>query len=521
MLSQPYIPKPQELMFASLTLGVPIKEVLKESSKRIVYLSPNQFNTLYSRLSIRQYVFNHPNIRAGIYALEDKIMIVERSFEDSYKIMAYNVPAIACAYMLKKHKIEDVLDRGYPLVSRKLSIHFKNMYKMRDAYNSLARAHDNFEYTMSEISLDTSELDIDYELKIIKGLKRKYGITGELTSEHIILVFKNLEVGNDVEGYISYKRLDVRIDRMSLKINSIRFEFANGFVMDTSWGFGFYHLHPHISGDGSVCYGNQGTLASAYIKQMNLELYIDVLVETLSGYNAGDDGHNPYTSVSNIRRTLSSVESLFSGLEDVSDQRRIAQQIYIAVREGRRTLRTMGTAVHSLAGGTCHACQRELELSNVLGGYICRNNQCNASVRYEQTIQCPSCHEPMSRIWNYQQLEWTYNCINETCLRGPIRLYEDGSVRCPSCGNNLMPDEDGQYYCECDEEESIFISSDRIITTPLDRLSYDDTELEFRRQDGSVLLLPIPPTVTSQTIAPEDEVGHQENTDIPDEERPF
>lgn len=510
MLSQPYVPRTEELMFASLVLNVPMKDILKETANRTSYLSANQFHALYSQLKIRQYNFTYPRLNAGIYALNDKIIVAERNFDSPINFLPFNATAIACAYMLKKHNIDEILDRAYPMIAKQLSKHLKILYSIREYSISIDRAWEDFRDKMSTIILNLEPIDINYEFRILKGLKKKYGITAEMDSEFITFQFKNIEVGNDVEGRISYKRIDVKVKRENLSVESIEFEFPNGFIYNTGWDVNFFYLHPHISTSGSICYGNQSTLLKNYISEQNLEMFIDLLVETISGYNAGSSEAQPYTSVTNIRRTLSSIDELFKGIEDLSNRVNIVKEIRKAIERGQRTIRTLSTGVQSAGVGRCVSCQGELELSGAFGGFICRNETCISSPRNQEIVACPECEWPMNRTWDFQNLRYIYYCNQGDCIEGPLNINHDGTIPCPACGDHLHRDEDDEFYCDC-QEDSIFISGDRVLRSDVSEILDEHEGYVFRRRGGFLRLESIPRnSVPDETQTGTNEVGYIE-----------
>lgn len=115
---------------------------------------------------------------------------------------------------------------------------------------------------------------------------------------NITLSFHKIKCGNDNEGYIHYKSIDVKLSN-SLNPVSFRFYF-NRFYADSADGL---YWHPHC-GDDSICWGDNVTEYELFRGAANLEMIAMMIKEALASYNPG----NPYLAVKHIANRVSCID---------------------------------------------------------------------------------------------------------------------------------------------------------------------------------------------------------------------
>ena len=95
------------------------------------------------------------------------------------------------------------------------------------------------------------------------------------------MLFKNVKCGNETEGYIQYKSIEVFLSDSYFPSRTI-FTF-NKFFYDTAWSIGkMGSLHPHISDEGCFCFGNRKGDYTLYTEGRSYPKKIRELMDQIS-----------------------------------------------------------------------------------------------------------------------------------------------------------------------------------------------------------------------------------------------
>lgn len=202
--------------------------------------------------------------------------------------------------------------------------------------------------------------------------------------------FKNVSCGNETEGHINYKAVNLWVNS-KFQLTKCEFVFSK-FVLNSEW---FSHtVHPHISGRSGICYGNRKSDFQLYRDHLAYEFYIDLISETVRSYNPD----NPYVSLSEVRSQLA---------------------VYEEVLRGNKTLEEMPIAERSrriVEMSTLDECSR---CGNYMMAGRCNNLECVACPDHIEI--CSACNNPMEATWEEHQRLNTYRCeehdICERCSR--------------------------------------------------------------------------------------------------------
>lgn len=503
-MEHPYVPRGEILAISSLCLNVPVKNIAEASSEHIMLCSSNMFRNL-QRNSINVSVSNRNISSYTMFITPDKKILLQNhenqgsSSRSSRRLYDERLATMYCiAFLLEKYGIDDIKDMTGSIAG----IVYKHMNIIDSINEQTRRISSNvneIKYLVQGMSIMTFEPK--RADKFVKSLKRKYNVLGAIEGRNIKLTFKKLKVGNDVEGYINYKRLYVYIDKATLHVVRVVFEFPSGFMFDPHWGItNPFVYHPHISSDcSSVCYGNQSDNINTYMYSNNIEMFIDTLIEVIRGYNPGSGGEGPYQSVTRILQSLGDIENLWKGLKDYSNpeeaSKTIITQLYGQRRQERNRRTVMPPGVMSLRLTGCPHCGEDITQNSNGTGYICTNTECHANVMH---IEHCSCGETMSSYWDYHDLSYQYYCTNEDCITGPVNVFDNRPI-CPICGEQTsFHSEDDDSWYQCDECSDVIFDRDR-------RLESTDflASTERLRRDGSGNLY-------VEDIPDEDEVDDQE-----------
>uniref|UniRef100_A0A6H1ZKB3 Uncharacterized protein n=1 Tax=viral metagenome TaxID=1070528 RepID=A0A6H1ZKB3_9ZZZZ len=263
-----------------------------------------------------------------------------------------------------------------------------------------------------------------------KAVNKRKGLM-EVINNNIIITFHNIRSGNDIEGYIKYRKIRM-VFNGNLTITNIQYHFSK-FYYDTDWLY-VGCLHPHVMGT-SMCWGNRTEDWGLYCKAQAWVFWVDLLRESLSSYNPA----GPYRSVTNIRNDISQLQRVLMGNDEL-----------LLITEAEAVSRRIFELV-SLSQAYCRACNTMLNEDD-----DCLNIVCSYSPNYEAS--CSICggrlvtqgeHTPRTR------LQWVcatcYTCpvcnmssINDHCTDitcvavQPMTQYEEGS--CLHCEYTMLVD---------------------------------------------------------------------------------
>jgi hypothetical protein len=183
----------------------------------------------------------------------------------------------------------------------------------------------------------------------------------EKTDQNIIMNFKQIKVGNDVEGYVSYKNIEITFD-LRFKLLRTRFYF-NKFMYDTGWEMDL-SMHPHIG--SYVCYGNRADDFNAYLAHHNFPFLLDLIKETVNSYYP----ERPFIDIRKLGSRIKAVEKALIGskLGDCENDEKKSKEIFQFVR-GKLTMCGCGSYQY-------------------LGH--CTNPNCVHSLEYQETHPAPA-----------------------------------------------------------------------------------------------------------------------------------
>ena len=114
------------------------------------------------------------------------------------------------------------------------------------------------------------------------------------TEESIAFTFTNIKTGNDIEGYVQYKGITFVWSKEKNTVVNVVYHFSK-FTLATSFELRLA-LHPHISTDGEVCYGNRSEDMGIYKAANSYEYILDLLRDTVMSYNP----ESPYANITKI-----------------------------------------------------------------------------------------------------------------------------------------------------------------------------------------------------------------------------
>lgn len=424
MLDHPYVPPLNEILQASLLTGVPTSKLTDAVANHTSYVNSNSLSLLVQSQNIKN---SYDCMSIKHYYDTAKKTVFIRSNNGSFS----NAFSISLAYLLAKYEGARLTYAIKELLKR-----HKIMSERIEDFESLYRQLSSIHNKMNEYHIHINdEIDPDKLNKILKGFKRKYKIKGDITEEGLIkLSFKNLKVGNELEGYIIYKTLEFYIDVDNMyRIKKIRFTFKSGLVYDTDWRLQTdLYFHPHISFT-NICYGNQQNFVNAYIASDDIEMFVDVLYSVVTGYNPGSHNENddemngnqvPYQSVTQISQSLSQLEELWDNITDIENIDQRSKQVLSMQR-------IYPEGAMSFSPDECPNCGVELSHNDDDDFYYCDNEYCISSGAHLE--RCPECNSVMTRVWNSENRYYRHFCRNRDCIEGPVRLHHGTSPRCPEC----------------------------------------------------------------------------------------
>lgn len=140
-------------------------------------------------------------------------------------------------------------------------------------------------------------------LKKLSKLKIPMEVVDYPNGKYIKFTFKNVKVGNDMEGYIHYKQIDLVLDPFTFSIKDSRFTFKNFSVKSSEYLP--INFHPHIA--SGICFGNMKEEYNRYISNGYYEFALALIKESVYNYNA----ESPYVNIITLAKTIKSCERLW------------------------------------------------------------------------------------------------------------------------------------------------------------------------------------------------------------------
>lgn len=376
-------------------LRVDIDEII-EASKRVSF--GTDIPTFYDNRK------NYSN--ADIYLIDNAIYVEETGAPSIYEAIVI----LASAYLCDKPNYSTNLQKFIVFFNDKKIIiqRIAATQNEIEARINIIRA-ENEKYDAINIILQLENID-KVMAKICKKLKIKYEWQDNL--HH--LTFKNVEVGNQVEGYIKYKSITVFVNDQ-FEVKDIVYEF-NGFVYRATWALGIIgNLHPHIDGR-DICYGNRSDDHRTYVRMGAMDFSTLLLKESIHCYNP----NSPYIKVTDVRTKIDVLEKIVKMSKIEKDGKLINYDTdpeeYSKIFYSE--LRKCPHCFHIL----------QLEPSDVNATLPCTNSLCEANPIAE--ISCPVCGIAMVRgLWNTSDRRYDYACQNDTCSNSVAGREREARIR--------------------------------------------------------------------------------------------
>lgn len=257
---------------------------------------------------------------------------------------------------------------------------------------------------------------VEVSLKFINRIMAKHRGSAKIEANKLILTFNKVKCGNETEGHINYKFIEVHLNLEKLGVKgqdplNIVYGFQK-FSIDAQNGIsGVYTLHPHIR-QSHICFGSRQDDWGIYTQIMNFPFMIDVLYENLNNYEPSD----AYMSVTEIVKTIKTLNIVFKDykkMNPASDPEGVANHIFTGINK-------------------CSICYNILDTNGE-----CFTNRCKANKN--AIIKCDKCGRDMERGKFSQKLqEYEWFCTNTDCIESPKwnnPLREE--LNCKYCGHPL------------------------------------------------------------------------------------
>ncbi len=229
---------------------------------------------------------------------------------------------------------------------------------------------------------------------------KKLGIKYSYDGKHHFL-FKNIKLGNDIEGFIHYKAIEM-VYNNGLYLDDVVFSF-NKFSYRKSWGIPIIgYMHPHIN-DSQICFGNRDSDAMLYRKTGAYEFFALLLKESINNYNPGSP-YEKVTTIINKVMVLEKICNMYKALDSNgelitkdSNPEEYAKLMFSHIRKCR-------VCNHFILPNPEHPDQDG----------VCTNESCTANPN--ATIECPECSRPMTRgVWDDNWSRYRWECHNVEC----------------------------------------------------------------------------------------------------------
>lgn len=274
----------------------------------------------------------------------------------------------------------------------------------------------------------------------------------------------NVKVGNEIEGYINYKKVVVKL-KMNLNPDLVEFHFSSFHLSSKDIELlGDYALHPHIR--DTFCFGNRNDDYHLYTMGHNYSFLIDLLVESVKSYNP----EGPYISISQIAYNIGVIKKKLNELKEAG----------IDFNSDRATvLRSMW---NNLPKCKCGA---------LLDGKNCTANRCKRNPN--AIIGCDRCMSNLIFTGEYceKMEQYIYKCSNTDCITN--RQHYETTAKCNNCGHSdMMYVYRDEIYCQCNKKDVVAIKlseeEDYIFTKQLicpiigcdKKLNFGITDLGYR-----------------------------------------
>jgi len=427
-----------ETMEASILMNTRMSEMLKLSS-RIIPITIQEQNILTAK-----------EIRTYTLPTGGGVLVSENFFYCPFTTQTNKILLLCSCYIISVNGNQNDINSFATIYQKYLS----NVF-------DIIRHTTSYEAKMMEFSIFASKM-VGYKPFDINALikaGKKYKIEVARAGEDISFIVRNVRCGNEIEGYLQYKAIQMFMTEKYTFRHTIY--YFNKFMYDTRWGISRVgSLHPHIGSGGSICWGNRVSDVQLYIESRSYAFLLEVLKESLFSYNPGDgDDGAPFRPVKEISEVIRLLNKLIdiklskdgnSSSKEINSSRYFAETIgnsfcphcdYITNEEGRCVnLRCKGCEKANIK---CSKCQQDC----VIGDYdedarmfewICNNEQCMASPKYPYRVTAPYCRH----CGRPSLTRSGYPCVDKSCRGYTLsqwRTYE-------------------QFYCAFDLINSPWIS---------------------------------------------------------------
>jgi len=269
-----------------------------------------------------------------------------------------------------------------------------NQFELHNDISDITRYLNNYDEAIKR-KMNRSELTIFSTKDIIKSVKKlklKYELKKNFGGEKELLriYFKNVKIGNEIEGYMRYKQIDLYLKPYSLTLVDSVFTF-NHFKLTRS-EYTPIPFHPHIN--SSFCFGNVSDEFNSYISNGFYDFALAIIKETVYHY----DAENPYINISKLRRKIDFCEKMW---RETESQRDNFQRIDL----------------------TCPACG-EMAIRNSNGDIECLSQTCKMNPLYVDN--CGLCG-------GARQVVYPLKLVSNG--RGYMRFCPHCEIKCPYCGH--------------------------------------------------------------------------------------
>ncbi|MFA5772936.1 MAG: hypothetical protein WC974_09425 [Thermoplasmata archaeon] len=273
-----------------------IKVILTKSEERLVSYytktAVKKLPTIY--IADNDICHTTPFINTDIGRIyhKDGNVFVYINGSDGYEKWLLTVIAIAT-------KDDDVALSTYnKFISNKAELYFSHKESLR--------YKERYEENFHNFLVDGTGLNIfsfkDY-LKKLSKLKIPMEVIDIANKRYIKFTFKRVKVGNEIEGYVSYKSIELILDPVSFSLKDSIYTFNNFSVKSSEYLP--ISFHPHIS--TSICFGNMKDEYSNYIVNGFYDFALALIKESVHNYSS----ESPYTNIATIAKTVRACERLW------------------------------------------------------------------------------------------------------------------------------------------------------------------------------------------------------------------
>jgi hypothetical protein len=268
----------------------------------------------------------------------------------------------------------------------------------------------------------------------LKKIARNFGIKAEFRSDMMVLKWRNVSVGDDNEGYINYKEIEIGLKYVTYSIEYTRYKIDN-FIIDTRYPF--YNngtsdqtkFHPHIDYH-SFCMGNRSDDFDAYKASGMVPFVFEVINSCVKEYSPD----NPFIRITKLQRKVQAYSAIAKGFPKTDESEEEMSRKVFDMRVNMLRGDDFAGLI-SFTPAICPHCLQDLveqKFPNDITGYVCGNNECQANpshrgvVCQETTEDVPSnCH---GEICGHAQLVWNSEDFSYSAIDRP-------HGRCSICGS--------------------------------------------------------------------------------------